>query len=189
MCVCARRFGWLLLSGFLASCAATGTAPRLPLPPEPVAVEPREGGAIPVARSYSEVVVRAFVEDGERRLREVGGAECLLEAGEYGVRFDSPGRVLVPVPEAGAPVLGVACTSGARSGIVRRAPERARVGPYPFPRRDPFGRRYGWWDDPFWETRSSVWLGGRFGDPFWGYWPDGYRRMTTGYSDVEVILR
>ena len=177
----------LLLAAGLAGCAAN--VPQLPLPPEPVAVEPLEGGAIPVARSYSEVLVRAFVEDDEGGRREVGGADCLLEAGEYGVRFESPGRVLVPVPEVGAPVLGVACRSGELEGVARRALARDWVDPYPFGRRYRFGRPYGWWRDPFWGPRSGVWLGARVGDPHWGYGPWRRGAYGTGYPDVEVLLR
>jgi hypothetical protein len=171
----------------LAGCA--GTTPRLPLPPEPVTVEPRAGEAIPVARSYSEVLVRAFVEDAEGRRREIGGAECLLEAGALGVRFESPGRVLVPVPRAGAPVLGAGCKAGELAGVARRAPTRVLLEPPFYPPGYPFGYRYGRWYDPFWEPRSGVWLGAPFGDPFWGYGPWGRRALVTGYHDVEVILR
>lgn len=183
MRVCTGRLGTLVLLGGLTGCVSP--AARLPLPPEPVAVEPREGASLPVSRSYSEVLVRTYVEDAEGRRREVGGAECRLEVGEYGVRFGSPGRVLVPVPEVGAPVLGVACRSGALAGTARRAPARGWGDSYRFSRHYRPGRSSGWWGDPFWGMRSGVWLG----DPFWIDRTWGYRTLPAGYPDVEVILR
>lgn len=179
---------WLLIAGLLAGCAA-GTTPRLPLPAEPIPVRAQEGASIPVASSYSEVLVRTFVEDAEGRRREVGGAGCRLEVGSFGVAFPSPGRVLVPVPAGGAPVLGVGCTAGALQGTARRAPTRAWADPYPFAWRYPWGRPYGWLGDPYRGPRSRIWLGAGVGDPLW---PRGaYRRgaFVTGYPDVEVLLR
>src|SRR5690606_13800044 len=85
----------------VAGCATTPREAGLPLPPEPVRVTAAEGQAIPVARSYSEILVRTYVEDGPGRRRELGGADCRLVVGDYEARFRSPGRVLVPVPERG----------------------------------------------------------------------------------------
>jgi hypothetical protein len=192
---CAMRIragqAWgLLVAGLLGGCAAT-TEPSLPLPPEPVAVEPAAGGSIPVARSYSEVIVRTFVETAQGDRREVGGAECLLEAANYGARFRSPGRVLVPVPRVNVPILGVACEAGEFTGVARRAPARLWADPYRFRYGYPYGwpYRYGWHDDPFWGPRSGIWLGATFGDPYWSYGSWGRRGLVTGYPDVEVLLR
>lgn len=173
----------------LAGCATTPREAGLPLPPEPVRVTAAEGQAIPVARSYSEILVRTYVEDGPGRRRELGGADCRLVVGDYEARFRSPGRVLVPVPERGGPVLGVGCRAGELEGTARRGVVRERVADHPY--WGPYhGGWYGpWWGDPYYRRRSGAWLAGApyWYDPYWG--PRWRRDRVAGYPDVEVILR
>jgi hypothetical protein len=186
------RWGLLILVLAVAGCAANQTGGKLPLPAEPVAVSPRQGGTVPATRTFSEVQVRAFLTDETGARREVGGAECSLEAPSYQARFASPGRVLVPVPRSGAPAIEVACranglSGGARRGVVRDWGARGwDYGPW----YDPFwGPR--WPGDPFWGApRSGVSVGLAVGDPGWGWgppWPRG--RVAPFYPDVEVDLR
>lgn len=183
-----RGLGAALVAA-LAGCATGPGEPGLPLPPEPVRVTPRAGEAMPVAESYSEVLVRTYIEDTAGQRREIGGADCRLEVGAYDARFRSPGRVLVPVRERGAPVLGVGCRAGAVEGTARAGLVRERVADYPY--RGPY---YGawhrpWWGDPFYRRHSGAWLAGYpyWHDPYWG--PRWRQGRVIGYPDVEVMLR
>lgn len=167
----------------LAGCAGGLPEAGLPLPPEPVRVAPSAGGAMPVAESYSEVLVRTYIEDGQGQRRELGGAECRLAVGAYEARFRSPGRVLVPVPERNAPVLGVGCRAGAVEGTARRGLVRERVAGYPY-----YGAWHRpWWHDPFYRRYSGAWLASDIYDPYWD--PRWRRGRIVGYPDVEVILQ
>lgn len=176
-----------LAIGLLAGCAGA-SRDGIPLPAEAVAVTPRPGAAIPVARQHSEVIVRAFLRDETGARREVGGADCLLAAPHFEARFRSPGRVVVPVPERGAPALDIHCRAAGLEGSARRGVVRDRPrGWAGHPWHDPFwGPR--WPGDPFWgEPRSGVSIGVTIGDPLWDpWWP---RRGRAFYPDVEVELR
>jgi hypothetical protein len=161
----------------LAGCA---TPPRLPLPPEPVVVEGRDG-VLPAARLYSEVMVRAFLQDEEGRQREVGNADCRLETRLYTASFRSPARVVVPFYGRTSPPLEVACRAGELSGAVSRSVTYRSADPYPW------GYRWGhpwdpWYRDPFHRRGSGVWLGMDFGAPAWG-------RSVLYYPDIGVVMR
>jgi hypothetical protein len=168
------RLAAVLAVAALGGCAA---APRLDLPPTPVAAVPT--GPAPVSRLHTEIVVRAFVEapDG---LREVGGADCLLETEAFEAAFRSPGRVVVPILATRAPALVVTCRADGRQGTVQQPLLRRWVHDVPpgwgswrdYPFGSPWGPGYGGWiGDP-------VWRGGWYGPgPYAVFYPDIRVRM------------
>lgn len=173
-----KRAGLLLLAlGLVAACAAR---PSLPLPPQPVTVEP-ESGVSPVTRSHTEVIVRTyFVEDDTRR--EVGGADCVLATGDYAARFTSPGRVIVPLPAGYAPPLTVTCHVAGREGTARQ-PALRRWADYPsYDPWDPWGHY------PFGHRRTGAWLTLSYPAVYGGPW----RRSgphAVYYPDIGVGMR
>ena len=117
---CARaadRTSCRILAGLmLAGCA---TAPRLPVRPELVSVE-GPGGVAPVARLHSEITVRTHLVDPAGSRREVGDADCALATPDYGARFRTPARVLVPIWGPGSPTLDVSCAADDLRGQARQ---------------------------------------------------------------------
>ncbi len=101
---------WMALALLAAGCAAS---PELPAP----VVRPgvRAGAILPPAQGETGVEVRTFVMEGGAR-REVAGATCRLESDGFEGSFRTPARVVVPDSGPAAPVLGFACTDGARQG-------------------------------------------------------------------------
>jgi hypothetical protein len=170
----------VLALGLAAGCA---TRPSLPLPPQPVTAEPRDGVA-PLTRSYSEVVVRAYFADGDAR-REVGGADCVLATDGHAASFASPGRVIVPVRSDLAPPLRVSCRAEGREGTAQQPLLRrwADYPPYGYPGPwDPWGYRWGY--DRIGYPRSGAWLTLSYPGPYGPWGP-----YAVYYPDIAVRMR